>query len=69
MMKYCTLSIRLSALKHGEVSLAQLVLGETNPVRIQSMTTSSTRDVEATIDQIIRLADVGCELLELPFRE
>ncbi len=37
-------------------------VGGENPVRIQSMTTSSTRDVEATVDQIIRLADEGCEI-------
>ena len=37
-------------------------VGGNNPIRIQSMTTSSTRDVEATIDQIIRLADAGCEV-------
>lgn len=37
-------------------------VGGNNPIRIQSMTTSSTRDVEATIDQIIRLADAGCEI-------
>jgi (E)-4-hydroxy-3-methylbut-2-enyl-diphosphate synthase len=37
-------------------------VGGNNPVRIQSMTTSSTRDIEATIDQIVRLADAGCEI-------
>lgn len=37
-------------------------VGGTNPVRIQSMTTSSTRDVDATIEQIIKLADTGCEI-------
>ncbi len=37
-------------------------VGGKNPIRIQSMTTSSTRDVEATIEQVIRLADAGCEI-------
>jgi (E)-4-hydroxy-3-methylbut-2-enyl-diphosphate synthase len=37
-------------------------VGGNHPVRIQSMTTSSTRNVEATIEQIMRLADVGCEI-------
>lgn len=37
-------------------------VGGNNPIRIQSMTTSDTRDVEATIEQIIRLADAGCEI-------
>jgi (E)-4-hydroxy-3-methylbut-2-enyl-diphosphate synthase len=37
-------------------------VGGNNPVRIQSMTTSNTRDVDATVEQIIRLSDVGCEI-------
>lgn len=37
-------------------------VGGNNPIRIQSMTTSNTRDVTATIEQIVRLADAGCEM-------
>jgi (E)-4-hydroxy-3-methylbut-2-enyl-diphosphate synthase len=37
-------------------------VGGNNPVRIQSMTTSNTRDAAATAEQIMRLADVGCEI-------
>lgn len=40
-------------------------VGGENPVRIQSMTTSSTRDVEATIEQAMRLADAGCEIVRV----
>jgi len=40
-------------------------VGGDNPVRIQSMTTSSTRDVKATTGQIIRLADAGCEIVRV----
>lgn len=48
--------------KTREVLVGHVGVGGDNPIRIQSMTTSSTRDVEATIDQIVRLADVGCEI-------
>ncbi len=37
-------------------------VGGNNPIRTQSMTTSNTRDVQATVDQIIRLADNGCDI-------
>jgi (E)-4-hydroxy-3-methylbut-2-enyl-diphosphate synthase len=37
-------------------------VGSSYPVRIQSMTTSDTRDVAATVEQIVRLADGGCEI-------
>lgn len=45
-----------------EVMVGNVGVGGDNPIRIQSMTTSNTRDVEPTIDQIIRLADAGCEI-------
>ena len=45
-----------------EVMIGNVGVGGNNPVRIQSMTTSDTRDVEATVEQIIRLGDAGCEI-------
>jgi len=45
-----------------EVKVGDVGVGADNPVRIQSMTTSNTRDAEATAEQIIRLADAGCEI-------
>lgn len=45
-----------------EVLVGHVGVGGHNPVRIQSMTTSSTRDVSATVDQIMRLSDAGCEI-------
>lgn len=37
-------------------------IGGDNPIRIQSMTTSDTRDAQATAQQIMKLADYGCEI-------
>jgi (E)-4-hydroxy-3-methylbut-2-enyl-diphosphate synthase len=48
--------------KTRAVMVGNVGVGGDNPVRIQSMTTSNTRDVEATVDQIMRLADEGCEI-------
>ncbi len=45
-----------------EVMVGNIGVGGNNPVRIQSMTTADTRDVEATTQQIIHLADKGCEI-------
>ena len=36
-------------------------IGGGSPVVVQSMTLTETSDVEATVDQIQRLADAGCE--------
>lgn len=51
--------------KTREVKVGGVGVGGNNPVRIQSMTTSSTRDVEHTIEQAIRLADAGCEIVRM----
>lgn len=48
--------------KTREVKVGKVGVGGDNPIRIQSMTTSNTRDVPATVDQIMRLADAGCEI-------
>lgn len=48
--------------KTREVMVGAVGVGGGNPVRIQSMTTSDTRDIEATIIQIMQLADSGCEI-------
>ncbi len=44
------------------VRIGNVEVGSDNPIRLQSMTTSNTRDIEATAEQIIRLADAGCEI-------
>lgn len=48
--------------KTREVNVGGIGIGGKNPIRIQSMTTSLTHDVEATTCQIMKLADVGCEI-------
>lgn len=62
MLKYCESTNQTKRRKTREVLVGHVGVGGDNPVRIQSMTTSSTRDVQATIDQIMKLADHGCEI-------
>ena len=40
-------------------------VGGGNPVRVQSMTNTDTRDVDATLSQIAALASAGCEIVRL----
>lgn len=61
-MQYCEFIYKTKRRKTREVMIGNVGIGGNNPVRIQSMTTSSTRDAEATIGQIMRLADTGCEI-------
>lgn len=61
-MPYCDAIYKTIRWKTREVMVGNVGVGGNNPVRIQSMTTSSTRDVAATVEQVIRLADSGCEI-------
>ncbi len=62
MVKYCESVAQTKRWKTRQVLVGNVGVGGNNPIRIQSMTTSSTRDIEKTIEQIIRLADAGCEI-------
>ncbi|MCU0581859.1 MAG: flavodoxin-dependent (E)-4-hydroxy-3-methylbut-2-enyl-diphosphate synthase [Syntrophales bacterium] len=44
------------------VHVGDVQVGGDNPVVVQSMTSTDTRDVAATCEQIRRLADAGCEI-------
>lgn len=65
MKRYCETIYETKRRTTREVMIGTVGVGGTHPVRIQSMTTSNTRDVESTIEQIIRLADAGCEIARL----
>ncbi len=47
------------------VHVASLPLGGGNPVLVQSMTNTDTRNVEATLAQIRALAEAGCDLVRV----
>lgn len=47
------------------VKVGPLKLGGANPVVVQSMTNTDTRDVEATVAQIERLGGAGCEMIRV----
>ena len=46
----------------ARIRVGGVPIGGGSPVVVQSMTLTETSDVEATLDQIRRLADAGCEL-------
>ncbi|MGL5650682.1 MAG: flavodoxin-dependent (E)-4-hydroxy-3-methylbut-2-enyl-diphosphate synthase [Paraclostridium sp.] len=48
-----------------EVSVGSLKIGGNNPISIQSMTNTDTRDAKATIEQIKRLEEVGCDVVRV----
>jgi len=51
--------------KTREVRVGAVKIGGDNPILIQSMTNTDTRDVVATVAQIKRLEAAGCELVRV----
>ena len=45
------------------IQIGNRVIGGGNPVLIQSMTNTPTENVEATVAQILRLEEAGCEII------
>jgi (E)-4-hydroxy-3-methylbut-2-enyl-diphosphate synthase len=48
-----------------EVMVGNVGVGGKNPVRVQSMTTTRTQDVDATTAQALRLVEAGCEIVRI----
>ena len=51
--------------KSREVTVGSLKIGGDNPISIQSMTNTDTRNAEATIAQIKALEEVGCDVVRV----
>lgn len=47
------------------VKVGNVVIGGNNEVVVQSMTTTKTEDVEATVQQILRLEEAGCQIVRV----
>lgn len=45
------------------IRIGKQVIGGANPILIQSMTNTKTEDIKATVEQIKRLEEAGCEII------
>ena len=52
-------------MKSKEVVIGNVKIGGGNPIAVQSMTNTKTEDVNATVDQINRLVQAGCDIVRL----
>ena len=48
-----------------EVNIGSLKIGNINPILIQSMTNTKTKDVKATVNQILALEKAGCDIIRV----
>ncbi len=65
MQFYCNSLTEYKRLATKEVKVGDLLIGNFNPVRIQTMTTTDTMDTMATVEQSIRCIQAGSELIRI----
>ncbi len=56
---------RFERQKTREVNIGGIIVGGDNPIRIQSMTDTSTKDTDSTVEQIIELAKAGADYVRV----
>lgn len=62
---YCQSRFQTVRRPAREVRVGEITIGGKHPVVVQSMTTTPTQDVEATVKQSIALAEAGCEVVRI----
>ena len=56
---------RIERKKTRKIRIGDVYIGGDAPVAVQSMTNTDTRDVSATVDQIKRLEEAGCDIVRV----
>lgn len=64
-LQYCPDLYHYQRRETREVRVGKVGIGGGNPIRVQSMLTSDTRDTEACIQQTLDLVAVGCEIVRI----
>jgi (E)-4-hydroxy-3-methylbut-2-enyl-diphosphate synthase len=64
-LKYCNSLTGYSGLQTREVKVGNIGIGGSNPIRVQSMTTTDTMDTLKTVEQSIRIIEAGGELVRI----
>ena len=62
---YCKSLTNYSRFKTRKVDVGMLEIGGNNPIRVQTMTNTDTKDVEATVKQILACFEQGADLVRV----
>ncbi|MBI4026127.1 MAG: (E)-4-hydroxy-3-methylbut-2-enyl-diphosphate synthase [Verrucomicrobia bacterium] len=63
--RYCESPFHYERRKTREVKVGPIGIGGDNPIRIQSMTTSDTKNTEATVREVLDIVKAGCEIVRI----
>jgi len=64
-LSYCPDLLSFSRRETREVMVGNVGVGGGNPIRVQSMITSDTRDTAACVAEVLSLAEAGCEIVRI----
>ena len=64
-LDYCASRFQATRRESRIIHVGNVAIGGDNPVRIQSMTTTNTQDIDATVAQTLALAEAGCEIVRI----
>lgn len=62
---YCRSRFTTVRRRTREVAIGNIRIGGDQPIRVQSMTTTVTDDIEATVGQTLALAEAGCDIVRI----
>ena len=65
LLRYCPDLLAYNRRKTREVTVGKVGIGGGNPIRVQSMITSDTRDTPACVAEVLQLAEAGCEIVRI----
>ncbi|KAH1219006.1 4-hydroxy-3-methylbut-2-en-1-yl diphosphate synthase (ferredoxin), chloroplastic [Glycine max] len=63
--KYCESLHKPIRRKTSTVMVGNVAIGSEHPIRIQTMTTTDTKDVAGTVEQVMRIADKGADIVRI----
>lgn len=64
-LHYCESRYQTQRRISRAINVGDVSIGGNNPIRVQSMTTTNTQDIEATVKQSLALAEAGCEIIRI----
>lgn len=62
---FCQSLFQYNRVKSEEVAVGNVKIGGGNPIRLQSMTTTNTLDIDATANQCLSVFNVGADLMRI----
>lgn len=64
-LPYCASRYQVRRRVSRTINVGGVYVGGDQPIRVQSMTTTNTQDVAATVQQTLALAEAGCEIVRI----